>query len=86
MQQLVIEPQRSLGPFVLGSTFNDVVAVVQKDSGALRDNHIAFDQHVHTQHTPTTHKHTNTQTHKHTTSPAGSRSRDSSLFPSLSLP
>ena len=46
MQQLVIEPSRSLGPFVLGSSLNDVVLIVQKESAFLRENHIIFDQHV----------------------------------------
>jgi flagellar biosynthesis regulator FlbT len=46
MQQLVIEPSRSLGPFVLGASLNEVVAIVQKDSAFLRENHIIFDQQV----------------------------------------
>ena len=45
MQQLVIEPSRSLGPFVLGSSLNEVVAIVQRESSLLRDNHLVFDQH-----------------------------------------
>ncbi len=56
MQQFVIEPSRSLGPFVLGSSLNEVVAIVQRESAALRDNHIVFDQHVsprYSQHTHT---------------------------------
>ena len=43
MQQLLIEPSRSLGPFVLGSALNDVIAIVQREGGSLRENRLTFD-------------------------------------------
>ena len=40
--QLRIEPGCSLGPFQLGSTINEVIGVIKRDSIALRDNRLIF--------------------------------------------
>ena len=40
--QLRIEPGCALGPFQLGSTINDVIGTIKRDSIALRDNRLIF--------------------------------------------
>ena len=40
--QLRIEPGCALGPFQLGSTINDVISTIKRDSIALRDNRLIF--------------------------------------------
>ena len=42
--QLRIEPGCALGPFQLGSTINDVIGAIRRDSIALRDNRLIFNQ------------------------------------------
>ena len=42
--QLRIEPGCALGPFQLGSSINDVISIIKRDSIALRDNCLIFNQ------------------------------------------